>query len=186
MLTVIVGSKKRPAAAEELDWERLAPQEVGEIAASATLFGGARVFVLAGALSGAQQDDFLALAEDLVRSPHVFIFEEEKLLKAPAAALQKAGAVIEERKTVKKEYTFDRFGLAAALAARDRKRLWLGLCAALRAGEKAEALAGLLVWKARALGDAALCRQLTFLYHDAHRGAGELGLLLERFALTVE
>jgi hypothetical protein len=56
---------------------------------------------------------------------------------------------------------------------------------ALRAGEKPEAIAALLAWKARAIGNAALSRELTYMYHDSHRGAGDLELLLERFALKL-
>lgn len=56
---------------------------------------------------------------------------------------------------------------------------------AWRNGEKPEAVAGLLAWKARQMKDAELSRELTFMYHDSHRGAGELALLLERFALKL-
>jgi DNA polymerase III delta subunit len=185
MLTVVVGIKKRPAGAEELKWESLPVGELVALASTQALFGGVRTFVLVGALSGERGEEILDLAEVFVESPHTFIFEEEKLLKAPTAALEKAGAKIEVRKVEKKERGFDPFGLTAALAARDRKRLWLALSASLRAGEKAEAVAGLLAWKARAMGDANLSRQLTWMYHDSHRGAGDLELLLERFALCL-
>jgi hypothetical protein len=182
MLTVIIGEKKRPAGAEELRGDITLP-ELLALASTAPLFGGTRTFVLARALS--EYQDLLEAAEALAESPHTFIFEEEKVLKAPRTALEKAGATIVEAKEVKKEYRFDQFGVAQALGARDKKALWLALTAALRAGEKAEALGGLLAWKARAMGDAALSRKLTFLYHDSHRGAGDLEVLLERFALTL-
>jgi hypothetical protein len=185
MLTVIVGEKKRPPGAEELAWEALTPGELGMLASTPALFGGPRVFVCAGALGGSRGEAFLDMAQALAQSPHEFIFEEEKLLKAPRTALEKAGAKIIEAKAPKKEYRFDQFGVAQALGARDRKGLWLGLTRALRAGEKPEALGGLLAWKARAMNDAALSRTITFMYHDSHRGAGELELLLERFALTL-
>lgn len=189
MLTVVVGEKKRPAGAEELKWESVAAEELATLASTPALFGGERAFVLSGALGGERGEEFLSLAEGLVLSPHAFIFEEEKLLKGPTTILQEAGAKIE---TVKKaalpggRQGFDPFGLTVALAARDRKRLWLAFMQALRSGEKAEAIGGLLAWKARAMGDARLSRTLTFLYHDSHRGAGELELLLERFILTLQ
>lgn len=185
MLTVIVGTKKRPAGAEELKWEQLSTDELATLASTPTLFGGTRTFVCAGALGGERGEEFLDVAAGLVESPHTFIFEEEKLLKAPTTALEKAGATIEIRKTEKKDRGFDPFGLTYALGNRDRKKLWLALEAALRAGEKAEAVAGLLAWKARAMGDANLSRQLTWMYHDSHRGAGDLELLLERFTLNL-
>jgi len=181
MLTVIVGEKKRPAGAEELRAE-VGIDELGMLASTPALFGGTRTFIIVGASA---REELLDFADALVASPHAFIFEEEKLLKGPTTALTKAGAAIVESKALKKENRFDPFGAASALANRDRKGLWLALTKALRAGEKAEALGGLLAWKARQMNDAALSRKLTFLYHDSHRGAGDLELLLERFALTL-
>lgn len=181
MLTVIIGEKKRLAGTEELD-PAIAAGELGMLASTPALFGGARTFVIVGA---AAREELLGMADALVESPHTFILEEEKLLKGPLTALTEAGATVVEAKTPKKEYRFDQFGAAAALGARDKKALWLALARALASGEKAEALGGLLAWKARAMGDVALSRELTFLYHDAHRGKGELALLLERFALTL-
>ena len=57
--------------------------------------------------------------------------------------------------------------------------------ASWRAGEKPEAVAGLMAWKARQIKNVKLSRELVALYHDSHRGAGELELLLERFALKL-
>lgn len=141
--------------------------------------------MLRGVFASERGEEFLDLAEGLVESPHTFIFEEEKLLKAPTEKLKKAGAKIEITKTEKKEYRFDQFGLTGALASRDRKKLWLGLVRALREGEKPEAIAGLLAWKARQVKDSNLSRELVWMYHDSHRGLGDLALLLERFALKL-
>ena len=78
-----------------LKWEAMTAEEIATLASTGTLFGGNRTFVLEGALNGPRQEEFLALAEGLVQSPHTFIFEEEKLLKAPTTVLEKAGAKIE-------------------------------------------------------------------------------------------
>lgn len=182
MLKVLINKK---GGGEELRWEDVSADELATRVSTPALFGGARTFVLSGALYGERGQEFLMLAKGLAASPHTFIFEEEKLLKAERTVLEKAGAKIEEHKAQKKEWKFDQFGVAVALGSRDNKRLWLALVAALRAGEKAEALAGLLAWKARAMGDTDLSRTLTFMYHDSHRGAGDLELLLERFALKL-
>ena len=137
------------------------------------------------------------IAKELAGSPNTFIFEEEKLLKGPTTALEKAGAeiVIEKRPAAAAARGFDPFGLTFAFAARDRKKLCLGLMQAFKAGEKAEAVAGLLNWKVRQELERAtgakreqlinLSRQLVYMYHDSHRGAGDLELLLERFALRL-
>lgn len=185
MLTVIVGSKKRPKGAEELKWEGVSSEELASLASTDGLFGGKRVFVFSGALNGARGDEFLKFAEELVESAHTFIFEEEKLLKRETDIVAKAGGKIEKIETVKKDRGFDPHGLTFALGNRDKKKLWLGLTEALREGEKPEAIAGLLAWKARQMKDAKLSRELVVLYHDSHRGLGDLELLLERFALKL-
>jgi len=182
MIIALVGKK---GSGEELKWEALAQEELVSLASTPALFGGAQTFVLEGALASERGEEFVDLLEVFAESPHTFIFVEEKLLKAPTDALKKVGAKIEIEKTPKKEYRFDQFGIAEALGRRDKKGLWLGLMHSWRAGEKPEAVAGLMCWKARQIKDVKLSRELVRLYHDSHRGAGELELLLERFALTL-
>lgn len=182
MLRVVVGKRGK---GEELRWQGLSAEELTSLASTPALFGGTQTFVLEGVLYSERGEELLELADTFADSPHTFIFEEEKVLKAEKEALTKAGAKIEIVEKEKKARGFDPFGLTTALAAKDRKRLWLALMASLRAGEKPEAVAGLLAWKARQMKDAGLSRQLTWLYHDSHRGAGELELLLEKFALKL-
>ena len=183
MLKVLINKRGK---GEELKWEAMSAEELASLASTPALFGGERSFRLLNAVNSERQDEFLELAEVFAESPHAFYLEEEKLLKASRTALEKAGAKIEEAKAApKKEYRFDNFGVAAALGKGSKKELWLALTLALRAGEKAEALAGLMAWKARAMKNVELSRALTFMYHDSHRGAGDLELLLERFALKL-
>lgn len=184
-MTVVVGEKKHPKGVEEIKWESLSSEELASLASTSALFGGTQTFVLSGALNGARGDEFLKFAKELVESAHTFIFEEEKLLKRETDIVVKAGAKIEKIETVKKDRGFDPHGLTFALGNRDKKKLWLGITEALREGEKPEAIAGLLAWKARQMKDAKLSRELLVLYHDAHRGLGSLELLLERFALKL-
>ena len=194
-MKIIVG-KNKVKDAEEIKWDAMSSDELLSLASMQSMFGGAQTFLLVGALNSERQEEFLDIAEALVESPHTFIFEEEKLLKASTIALEKAGAKIEVvTKTAAKERGYDPFGLTYALASRDKKKLWLGLTASLAAGEKPEAIAGLLHWKVRQELERAtgakrkslinLSRQIVFMYHDSHRGAGSLDLLLERFALTL-
>ena len=182
MLKVLVGKK---AKGEELKWENISGDELRSFASTQSMFGGVSTYVLVGAANSDRGGEFLELADALAESPHTFIFEEEKLLKRETDLLTKAGAKIEIVKAAKKEFTFDQYGVAAALGSKDKKRLWLGLMQSLRAGEKAEAVAGLMAWKARQMRDAGLSRALVCLYHDSHRGAGDLELLLERFVLSL-
>ncbi len=186
MIRVTVGkAAAKSTDTEELKWANIPLDDFIALATTSTLFGGARTFVLVGAIAGERGEEFLDIADTLAESQHTFVFEEEKLLKAPTEALTKAGAKIDIAKAEKKEWRFDQYGVAAALGAHDKKKLWLGLMQAQRAGEKGEATAGLLAWKARQMNDAKLSREITFMYHDSHRGTGDLELLLERFALKL-
>lgn len=182
---MIIATVGKNIAGEEIKWESVTSEDLVSLASTPALFGGAQTFVLQGALNSERGEEFLDLLEVFAESPHTFVFAEEKLLKAETEALKKVGAKIEIEKTVKKEYRFDNFGVANALGKKDKKGLWLALIASWRAGEKPEAVAGLLCWKARQLKDVNLSRKLVCLYHDSHRGAGELELLLERFALKL-
>jgi DNA polymerase III delta subunit len=185
MLRVIVGQKKRPKGAEELKWEHMGAEELSSLASTQALFGGKRVFVFTGALLGARGEEFLAFAKEFASSEHEFIFEEEKFLKRETDIVTKAGGKVDKVETLKKERGFDPFGLTYALGAKDKKKLWLAIMESLRAGEKPEAIAGLLAWKARQMKDIELSRELVVIYHDSHRGMGSLDLLLEKFALQL-
>ncbi len=182
---MIIATVGKNIGGEEIKWESVNSEDLVSLASTPALFGGPQTFVLNGALNSERGEEFLDLLEVFAESPHTFVFNEEKLLKAETDALKKAGAKIEIEKTVKKEYRFDNFGVAEALGKKDKKSLWLALMASWRAGEKPEAVAGLMAWKARQLKDIKLSRELVCLYHDSHRGAGELELLLERFALKL-
>lgn len=185
---VAVGkSAHKKNGAEELRWELLGPEELSILASTEALFGGAKTYVLTGALAGDRAEEFLDMMQVLAASPHMFIFEEEKLLKRETDIVTKAGAKVEkkEKAPAAAKAGFDPFGVTAALGNKDKKKLWLGVTRALRAGEKPEALAGLLAWKARQMKDAQLSREIVWMYHDSHRGAGDLELLLERFALKL-
>ncbi len=209
MMYVVVGinpaarGEKRRAflnktPAEELQWENMSIEELGSLASTPSLWGNMQAFVLTGALSDPERgEEFLSLAEGLVSSPHVFVFEEEKLLKKQTDAVTKAGATVAALAAPKKEESFNVFSLASTFALRDRKKFWILLVKALRAGVVPENITGILHWKVRDMLAATrvahytrtelidLSRQLVVMYHDAHRGAGDLALLLERFALTL-
>ncbi len=112
MLKIIVG-KNNIKGAEELKWEAMNTEELLSLATTSSMFGEPGTYLLVGAINSERQDEFLDIAEALADSPHTFIFEEEKLLKAPTTALEKAGAKIEvTKKAVAKERGFDPHGLS--------------------------------------------------------------------------
>ena len=198
-MTVLVGGVRLPEAAhaEETRWQDTSHEELLGLATTVSLMGDTHTLLFVGALGGVRSEEFFDLAEALVTSPHHFIFEEEKLLKRPQDILRKAGAVLHIAPTQKKEATFDVFSLANTFALRDRKKFWLLLTQGLTSGAAPEAIAGMLHWKVRTmLGEgktgkytkdelAVISRELVVLYHESHRGGGDLALLLERFALKL-
>lgn len=197
MILVLVGGKrKKLGAVEDLPWESVSAEELLSRASTLSLMGDKKTLRFTGALAGERADEFLDCAKELSRSPHLFVFEEEKLLKRKSDILTKAGAAIESQAVVKKEEAFNVFALASVFAMRDRKKFWLSLVKAFREDTAPEAVAGMLHWKVRDLlakGGGKythaelkkISRELVMLYHDSHRGAGPLELLLERFALKL-
>ncbi len=209
MMRVLVGmpAPRGEGAVEELAWEQLTPEEVATLASTPSLLGDTQTFLLVGALAGELGDAYLKMAPGLVASPHTIIFEEEKLLKRPTEVLTKAGASIEVAPKATaapaavagggaaRAAPPDVFALANAFGMRDKKKCWLLLTEQLQADVAPEAIAGMLAWKVRDLlakggsqkySRAELVqtsRALVALYHDSHRGAGDLSLLLERFVL---
>jgi DNA polymerase III delta subunit len=206
MMYVLVGGatlKKIPQALEELQWENVSIEEILSLATTASLLGDTQAFKLTGALGSARGEEFLDSAQALTESPHTFVFVEEKLLKKPTDSLTKTGAEIiaVKKEPTKEKESFNVFALTYALAARDKKKLWLLFTEAMREGVVPEAMAGIMHWKVRDLyskhsfkgsggvyteGELRhLSSMLVSLYHDSHRGAGDLGLLLEQFILLL-
>jgi hypothetical protein len=103
MIHVVVGkAAAKSAQMEEIKWENTPLDEIVSLASTTALFGGARKFILRGAIAGERGDEFLGMLDMLTESPHTFVFEEEKLLKAPTEKLTKAGVKIDIAKPRKK------------------------------------------------------------------------------------
>lgn len=203
MMRVFVGdaalraAKRRAlnASFQELDAAALTPEELAGMAGTSSLMGEKQSYLVSGLFTRDDADAFIELAEGLADSEHLFVFEEEKLGVAVVRELEKGGAKVETLKSLEKKEPFNVFAMANALSSGDKKKLWLLLVRALRQGISPENIAGVLHWKARTACAAArgpdrvrwekLSRELVVMYHDSHRGAGDLELLLERFALKL-
>ncbi len=200
-------------ALEELEADRASVGELASLAGTPALWGGAQAYLLRGVFgssktsSGDEEDegareidearvDLLDVAQGLVESPHIFIIEEEKMLASKIAKLTNAGANVVSFEKAEKKEAFNVFALADAMAQADKKKMWLLLMQALWQGIAPENIAGILAWKARTMlagartpAERARCHALSLslvtMYHDSHRGAGDLALLLEKFALGV-
>ncbi|HEX8993773.1 MAG TPA: hypothetical protein VF803_00795 [Candidatus Paceibacterota bacterium] len=199
-------------ALDEIEKDRIDESMLATLAGTSALFGGAQAYLLRnvfGSSKAAAEEegqegeeetpkaDLMEIISGLVESPHIFVVEEEKVLASKVTKLTKAGAtIVSFEKAAPKKEAFNVFALADAMASADRKKFWLLLMQAQRLGIAPENIAGVLAWKARtALAGArsvsersrwnALSRGLVVMYHDSHRGAGDLNLLLEKFALEM-
>jgi hypothetical protein len=201
MMRVIVGTPQKRSSLHGSDSflqdSSASLEEIVALAQTSTLLGEPHSYTFTGALSADRGEEFIKAAKIFVESSHTFIFTEVKLLKKTTDALTKAGADVTINAAPKKEAAFNIFSLTAAFAVHDRKKLWILLTQALRAGVAPEAIAGILHWKVRdqlsktPTANAAhtdlvsLSRRIVTIYHDSHRGAGDLSLLLERFILLL-
>jgi len=126
------------------------------------------------------------------------------ILLAPKLSAAKVKKIAPKAKMV---YVFDKktngetargfnSALVNALGAKNKSALWLELNKACRAGDAPEMLHGLLHWKARDLmtkgsrawtqsESRALSLNLIALLQESRRGGLELGVALERFALSI-
>ena len=178
---------------ETLRGDELSISSLEGKASEETLFGDTRAYVAEGEIDESFAKELVSIAGLLLSSSHLFVFEAEggaPLLKL----LEKTKGEIIKVKAPPKEKTFDVFSLSNAYANKDKKKLWLLLQEAYEAGIAPEALVGILSWKARtvlaqkgAKDEKAVAQSsaLVSMYHDAHRGEGDLSLLLERFVLSL-
>lgn len=204
MLKFIVGPEIERAVArrkvladfalrEALKSDELSISSLVAKASEETLFGDTRAYIADGEIDEVFAKEIISIAGLLLSSSHLFVFEADggaPLLKL----LEKTKGEVLRVKAPPKEKTFDVFSLGNAYASRDKKKLWLLLQEASGAGVAPEALVGILSWKARTIlaqkgvkdkEATANSSALVRMYHDAHRGEGDLSLLLERFVLSL-
>lgn len=153
--------------------------------------------------SDAEDSDAGSVFEDYTDA--LAVSDNAIVILAPKLAAAKAKKLVAKAKV---EYKFDttaafdkvergfNTNLVNALALRSREKLWLEINRACIAGDAPEMLLGLLHWKARDLmekGSRAWTpkesRQLSMtlikILQDSRRSGLELGLALEKFALSI-
>ena len=192
--------KGKPAR-ELLFGDEASPTSLISLAQSESLFGEIHTYGIVGAFEGDEEISSLKeVLPALQQSEHLFLIEEETGADL-AKAIEKVKGEVIKVKAPATEASFNTFALANALAARDRKKLWLYYMEAKKTDASAEMLVGMLAWKARSMlaqekkgrvptgwkaGESErLSSDLVSLYHDSRRGVGSLDLLLEKFILTL-
>lgn len=134
--------------------ERFDPAELLALAQGEDLFGAKRLVALDRVLERAEGEDFFLHQLELFSSAAlVLVWLETTPESALIERIKTTGGKVEEEKIPIKDIgaPFNAFALTDALAARDRKRLWLVYQRALAAGLVEEELFWKLVWQVKTL-----------------------------------
>jgi len=178
------------------------------------LFENKHIVRLEGLLGDEKSvDAVLGRLPDIAESEHIFILREESLTTPLKKKCEKYAKEVKnfDAKEEKKA-AFNVFGITDALAARDKKKLWMLYREAIDEGLVPEEIHGTLWWQTKTLlqvasGDTEgmkpfvvgkakralgaytkeelerLARELIHVYHDARRGLVELEVGLEKVLL---
>ena len=132
--------------------------QVADALGATSLFGGSECFILDTPSLNA---DFLEAVKDalkeLAASANTFIILEGPLLAAPKKKYSTHATEMVEL-TKPKDFQFNAFSLAEAVAAKDKRTLWVLLQEARLNGLREEEIIGMLWWQLKALRLASLTK----------------------------
>ncbi len=161
------------------------------------MFGDSRVVVFDGVLSNEEMRGVIMNSLAVLKeSEEIFFILEEKPDADTRKKIEKYAEKSERYDAASKKRDGSVFGLANALARRDKKALWVALQGELAKGAAPEALHGVLFWGAKDLllrskasspehrRGIKLVASLAELPHEARRRGEELEYALERFVLS--
>ena len=169
MLEVYFGSDRKAAidaahtAAKKLDNDPVTidehafiPNQFVDLTSATSLFGAVGVYIID---TPSSQGEFAEACQralpDMAESPNHFFLVEGTLLAPMKKKLTEHAYKIEEF-TADKPEQFNMFGLADALARRDKKSLWVMVQEAYSIGVSDEEVIGILWWQLKAMRLAAV------------------------------
>lgn len=139
-------------AVSSFDAEEFLAAPIEELLGGQGLFENARLIILRNIFENEEgKEKLLSYLEEAGASPNIFILEEGKIDAATKKKISTAAAETFLFEKNQKEAAFNRFAIADALGARDKKRAWVLLIEALRTGAAGEEIAGLLFWQVKAM-----------------------------------
>lgn len=166
---------KTEARLTKLESANFAPGMLADMLGAVSLFGGTELFLID---TPSENPDFYAevvgVLSEMAESSNLFVVIEGALLAAEKKKFEKFAGVMEECKKTA-ETPFNVWAMADALAARDKKSLWVLLQDAKRAGLVAEEIIGTLWWQLKTLRLAILTKTASeagmkdFPYNKAKR-----------------
>lgn len=203
-------AKKSDAAFVEIDGDNWNPAIIEENAAGQGLFSAKSIVFLNRVTENGEAKETLTDFLDLMKeSQNIFIILEGKVTADMKKAFEKYAEKIVVSDIVdtgpKKEFNI--FALGAALGSRDHFRAWKIYREAIDGGTAPEGIVGMLFWKVKTMiVDAGgvgisssasrmvgkytkdelynLAEKLVTIYHDSHRGVGDMEGSIERLLLS--
>lgn len=147
----IGGFEKKGFEVVRIDLESFNVGVLGDSIGAVSLFGGDTLYVV-DTPSGdtAFYEGVVDKLSDLGQSSNTFVVIEEKLLAPEKKKFAKHAEEIEEIKS-DAPVRFNSFGMAEALARKDKKTLWMLLQEARTEGLSPEEIIGMLWWQLKAL-----------------------------------
>lgn len=155
--------------------ETYVPGIFADLAESSSLFGEKQLVLIDTPSELAEMKEAVwDMLPQLASSANTFVLIEGKLLAADQKKFKTHAASMEEFHETKVE-AFNMFGLADALANKDKKTLWILLTRAKQNGQSAEQIIGILFWQLKALRLAQVTKsaeeagQKPFVWNKARR-----------------
>lgn len=151
-------AKKPDASAGTIAAEEITLEKLDELTQTQGLFENKQIIFMDRTLENKDvRGVMLEKIDAIAESPNIFIFFEGKLTKDVLKKLEKRAEKITEYEATeeKKKESGSFFHLADALAAKDKKALWVGLREALEDDAAPEEIHGILFWQAKSLALAA-------------------------------
>ncbi|MBI5134549.1 MAG: hypothetical protein HZA81_04195 [Candidatus Taylorbacteria bacterium] len=171
-------AKKPDASAGMITSEEITIEKIEELTQTQGLFENKQIIFMDRTLENKDVREVMLEKMDAIQeSPNIFIFFEGKLTKEVLKKLEKRAEKVTEYEATeeKKKESGSFFHLADALAAKDKKALWVGLREALEGDAAPEEIHGILFWQAKSLALASRTSSATeaginpFVYGKAKR-----------------
>ena len=151
-----LSSAANPSLIIALEPDAITSSGLTDAAEGVSLFGDTNVYLIdLGTAKADQRDAVQDALEALGASAHTFVVIEGKLLAAQKKVYVKYAEVTEEF-LVSSGREFNAFSMGDALAARDKKQLWLLLHDAFHEGLASEEIIGTLWWQLKTMRLAAV------------------------------
>lgn len=147
-------AKKPDASAGMITAEEITLEKLDELTQTQGLFENKQIIFMDRTLENKDVREVMLEKMDAIQeSPNIFIFFEGKLTKEVLKKLEKRAEKVTEYEATeeKKRESGSFFHLADALAAKDKKALWVGLREALESDAAPEEIHGILFWQAKSL-----------------------------------